>query len=52
MDRQTETIRELRAIIGEQQELLCLVLYVMSQGPIDRKWDLSASYSCVEPARE
>lgn len=34
MDKQAETLKELRTIIAAQQELLRIALYMMSQGPI------------------
>lgn len=38
-DRQ-EILQELRAVIADQQELLQLCLYVMTQGPVQYKWQL------------
>lgn len=34
MDRQTETLNELRTVIAAQQELLRIALYMMSEGPV------------------
>jgi len=35
MDKQCETLKELRAVISAQQELLRIALYMMTQGPIN-----------------
>ncbi|CPH47414.1 Uncharacterised protein [Burkholderia pseudomallei] len=51
MDHQTQTLHELRALIEEQQELLRLVLYVMSQGPIDYKGERLTSVLEWDKAR-
>lgn len=34
MDKQAETLKELRAVIAAQQELLRIALYMMTEGPI------------------
>lgn len=34
MDKQGETLKELRTVIAAQQELLRIALYMMTQGPI------------------
>lgn len=37
---QQEILQELRAVIADQQELLRICLYVMTQGPVQYKWQL------------
>jgi hypothetical protein len=40
MREQQETLQELRAVIADQQELLRICLHVMTQGPVQYKWQL------------